>query len=110
MGIYVQDGDFSDIVNNRIMYTGYGISLESSLNSTIVQNEIFDTIYYDIVLSNDADGTYIALNRVNEIYLDHSTSTCDYNRIFGNYVVDLSQTGGSGIGNSVENNYPDNTL
>jgi len=107
--IYIQNGDFTDIMNNRIMNTGYGVSLESSLSSTILGNTISDTAYYDLVLSNNADRTYIAINHVDEIYLDHSTSTCDYNRIFGNYVTDLSQDG-SGTENSVEYNYPDNTL
>jgi len=98
------------IANNQISQAGTaGIAYYGTVfNSTIIGNRVQDSGTYDIYLHSDADGNFIACNHVESIFIDHTTTTCDYNRFFGNVVSDLSQSG-SGTGNNFTDNYPDNT-
>lgn len=99
------------VSNNQIQnMSSVGIYLINDVqNITVTGNSVIDSAYKDIMLANDVDGSFFAINHVSSIYLSHTASTCDWNRFFGNIVSVLSQTAGAPTGNTYVDNYPDNT-
>jgi len=97
------------VASNTITKAGtFGLSVGGSDNVTVTGNKIGGSGNYDLYIWGGTDGSYLAVNHVSSIHLNHTAETNDYNRFFGNLVLDLSQTG-SGTGNTFVDNYPDNS-
>jgi len=110
-GISFSETDYQLIEGNTAHFNKYGIYDDGQIQTgaKISDNHCLNNTSYDLYLTNSVDYAFISVNYLGKMYLNHSTATCDYNYVFGNYIEDLSQSAGSPSGNNYTHNYPDNT-
>lgn len=109
-GITITSSNDTVISANKIQnIVGAGIYLVADVLNVEVLGNVIEATWSEICLANNVDYCFIAINNVYNIYIDHTTATCDYNRFFSNIVTVLSQSAGSPTGSTYVDNYPDNT-
>jgi len=111
-GINWSEAKYQNIHGNTATFNNIGIcdvGQGTQVGAKITNNHCVNNTSYDLILEDSVDYAFISLNYLGKMYLNHSTATCDYNYVFGNYIQDLSQSAGSPSGNNYTHNYPDNT-
>jgi len=111
-GINFSETKYQHIEGNTATFNNVGIwavGQGTQVGAKITNNHCVNNTSYDLILDDGVDYAFISVNYLGKMYLNHSTATCDYNYVFGNYIEDLTQSAGSPSGNNYTHNYPDNT-